>query len=130
MDFTEVMQALSDQLDTITGLRCYAFPPSTIETPAAIVSYPDQITFDETYGRGSDSMKLPVVLAVGKVVDRATRDQLAPFVSGSGSSSVKQVLEAGTYDFTVRVAGCTFDVYQFNAIDYMAAIFEVEIIGS
>ena len=132
MDLAAVMQAVSDRLDTIDGLRCSAFPPGTVTPPAAIVSYPESIDFDQTYRRGTDRMTLPVVLVVGKVSDRATRNNLAPYCKGSGASSVKEVLESGTYTAfdQVVVQKIDFDTVSIADVDYMAALFTLDIAGS
>lgn len=131
MDLGEVMQAVSDRLDTIDGLRCFPYPPGTVSPPAAVVSFPDTITFDETYGRGMDRMTLPVVVVVGRPTDRSTRDALALYCNGSGASSVKAVLESGAYSefHTVRVTGIEFDVVSIGGTDYMAAMFDLDIAG-
>lgn len=131
MNLAAVMQAVADQLDTIGGLRCFGWPVATVSPPAAIVSYPDEIKFDETYGRGMDRITLPLVLVVGKVSDRATRDTIGAYCDGSGDLSVKQVLESGTYTAfdTVTVTEATFDVVSISAVDYLAAMFNLDIAG-
>jgi len=132
MDLSDVMDALATQLDTIAGLRVHAAPPGTVTPPAGIVSFPERIAFDGTYARGMDQITLPVVVVVGRPTDRSTRDLLAAYVAGSGASSVKAVLEAGTYTAfdTVRVVGAEFDVVTIGATDYLAATFSIEISGS
>lgn len=132
MNLADVMDQVAAQLDTITDLRCYAYPPDVVYPPAAIVSYPDAYTFDETYGRGMDRLSLPVVLVVGKVSDRAARDELGAYADGSGSQSVKAVVEAGTYTAfdSVRVESVDFDVVTIAATDYMAALFSLDIVGT
>jgi hypothetical protein len=97
MNLADVMDAVGDRLDTIAGLRVFAYPPGSVTPPAAVVSYPEGIEFDATYGRGSDRMTLPVVVVVGKASDRAARDKLGAYCDGSGASSVKAVLESGEY---------------------------------
>ncbi len=131
MNLANVMQAVADRLDTIDGLRCFGFPPHSLSPPAAIVSYPDKITFDETYGRGMDRLTLPVVVVVGRVSDRSARDQLGAYCDGVGAASVKQVLESGAYTAfdTVRVTGADFDVVSIAGTDYMAALFDLDIVG-
>lgn len=131
MNLANVMAELATRLQTISGLRVFAFPPDSISPPAAIVSYPDNITFDETYGRGMDRMKLPVVAVVGKVSDRATAPALAAYCDGSGVKSLKSVLESGTYSafHTLRVESIDFDVVSIAATDYMAALFTIDIAG-
>jgi hypothetical protein len=131
VNLANVMQAVSDRLDTIAGLRCFGYPPGTVSPPAAIVSYPDHLTFDETYGRGMDRLTLPVVVVVGRPTDRSTRDRLTAYCDGSGTSSVKAVLESGTYTAfdVIRVTGIEFDTVSIAAVDYLAAIFDLDIAG-
>lgn len=132
MDLAAVADELAAQLETITGLRVFAYPPPTLVPPAAIVSYPDRVTFDETYGRGMDrAEQWPIVLVVGKASDRAARDRVYRYADGSGAVSVKAVLEAGEYTAfeTIRVAGVEFDVVTIAATDYIAALFTVDIAG-
>jgi len=132
MIVADVMQALADELDTIAGLRVYGHPPEEIHPPAAVVSYPDSITFDQTYARGMDRMEIPVVLLVKKVSARVARDDLTRFMDGTGTASVKTVLEAGTYtEFdTIRVMTATVDIVEVAGIDYLAVTFTVDITGS
>lgn len=132
MDLATVMDQISARLDTIAGLRCFAYPPGSVTPPAAIVTYPDTYTYDQTYGRGMDRMTLPVVVVVGKATDRTARDRLGAYCDGSGTSSVKTVLESGTYTAfdDVRVTGAEFDVYTLGGTDYLAAIFDCDIAGS
>lgn len=132
MDLGDVMDEVSTRLDTIAGLRCFAWPPGAAVPPAAVVGYPSDYTYDATYGRGMDRMTLPVVVLVGRPTDRSTRDAIAAYVNGSGSASVKAVLESGTYTalHTLRVMSVDFDVYQLGGTDYLAAIFDLDIAGS
>lgn len=130
MNIDLVMTEIADQLRTIPKLRVSDHPVDTVNPPHALVSLPE-INFDETYGRGTDRYTLPVILAIGKVTNRAARANLAPFVAGSGASSFKQVLEAGDYESfdDVRVPGVTFDVITFAAVDHICATFLLDIYG-
>jgi len=135
MNLAAVMQEIADQLDTITGLRVHAFPPDKITPPAAITTYPESLDYDSTYGRGSDRLTLPVILVVGKVSARASRADIARFADGSGTASVKTVLESGpggsgytTFD-SVRVMRAVFDVVTIAGVEYLAATFTLDIIG-
>jgi hypothetical protein len=63
------------------------------------------------------------------VSDRAARDALALYVSGSGGSSVKAAVDgdlAGTVH-TARVTGATINIVTIQAIDYLGASFSVEV---
>lgn len=132
MNLGAVMQEIADQLDTIAGLRVYAYPADSIAAPAAVVSYPGTVNFDGTYGRGTDHIPdLTVVVLVGKVSTRATRDAVSKYVNGSGAASIKQVVEAGTYsEFdTVRVAQVEFEPVSIGGVEYLAATFTLDIAG-
>lgn len=132
LDIAAIMDGLAAQLNTITGLRGWAWPPGMIAPPAAIVAFPETITFDTTYGRGSDTIKLQVVVLVGPPTLRQSRDALTQYLNGSGSASVKETLEAGVYDTvdSLRVASADTDVYEQGGDKYLAAIFDIDIIGS
>lgn len=132
MNVEDVMQAMADRLDTISGLRVYGYPPEEIHPPAAVVSYPDNIAFDETYGRGMDRMQVPVLVLVKKVSARVARTDVTRFMDGAGTASVKAVLESGTYTAfdTIRVTSATVDVVEVAGIDYLAVTFMADIAGS
>jgi hypothetical protein len=131
VDVGDVMDEIADELDTIAGLRVFPYPPDSITPPAAIVAYPEEIQFDATYDRGADTLALPVIVAVGKVHDRNTRNLVADYCAGTGAKSVKAVVEAGTYTTfdTVRVDRAELDIVTIGSADYLAAIFNLDIIG-
>lgn len=132
MNLADCMDQIAAQLDTITGLRVTPYPDGKVTPPAAVVTMPSDLTFDETYGRGSDRMTVPVVVLVSGSVPRKARNDLAAYCDGSGAKSLKAVLEAGTYTAfgSLRVTGVEFDVYQLGAVSYPAAIFSIDIMGS
>jgi hypothetical protein len=127
----DVMDEVADQLDTIAGLRVFAFPPDSLTPPAAIVSYPDEIVYDATYGRGMDRLTLPVVVVVGRLSDRATKGLLTDYTDGTGGGSIKAVVEAGTYTAfdTVRVTRAEFDAIRIGSTDYLAGMFDLDVAG-
>ncbi|HEX6969410.1 MAG TPA: hypothetical protein VF174_11465 [Micromonosporaceae bacterium] len=131
MNLADVMDEIAARLATIDGLRCYAWPVPKISPPAAVVGFPEDITYDATYGRGMDQMTVPVVLLAGRVGDRPTRDVLAAHADGSGARSVKAVLESATWTAfeTVRVTGAQFDPVTIAGVDYEAAVFTLDIAG-
>lgn len=132
MKLLDVMAEIGTQLGTIDGLRVYDYPIDRVTPPAAIIAYPDDITYDATYGRGMDRMTLPVLVVVGKANDRAARDNLVPYANSAGLRSVKQAVENGSYTalHTVRVMSATFDVVRIADIDLAAVQFDLDIVGS
>jgi hypothetical protein len=134
MNLADVMDEVGDLLDQIIGLRVYRYPPDNVAVPAAVVDLPESYAYDETCGRGMDRLSLPVAVLIGKVSDRASRDAIAPYFDGSGSQSVKTVVEAGTpYDSfdTVRVTAADdpFEVWTFGGVSYLAGRFLLDIAG-
>jgi hypothetical protein len=134
MDLGDVMDQIGDRLDTITGLRVHRHPPSTISPPAAVVSYPEDYVYDAAFVRGMDQINgLPVIVLVGRVSDRASRDQISAYADGSGDRSVKAVLEANEDSYTafdtIRVASVEFDIIKIADIEYLGATFSLDIAG-
>lgn len=132
MNVAAVMDELKTELATITGLRAFAYPPDKVDPPAAIIGYPETIEFDVSMGRGTDHIVFPIFLMVGRLTDRTSRDKLAPFLAGSGASSIKGVLknaEPFVAMSSVRVAEATVEVVTMAGIDYLTAIFTVHVFG-
>jgi hypothetical protein len=132
MDLNLVMDELGARLDSITGLRVFDYPPPTITAPAGVISYPDRIEFDATYGRGVDViLDLALVIVEGKANDRGARDRISAYAAGSGARSVKAVIESGTYTSfdEVRVKSAEFDVVTIAGIDYISVLFRLDIGG-
>jgi hypothetical protein len=132
MDLNAVADEIAAVLDTIDPLRVSAYPPGTVSPPAGIVSFPQSVTFDETYARGMDRIRdWPVVVVVGRVTERTARDRIYEYASPTGAKSVKAVLEAHTWSAldVLRVASVEFDVVDIAAVDYIAAVFHLDIAG-
>lgn len=132
MDLAAVMDDLGDALATIPGLRVFPYWADRVQPPAAVVGWPDPLTYDSTMARGADQVELPITVLVGKVDARSSRDLLARYADGSGEASVKAVVEAHTpssYD-SVRVTRAEFSVATVSGVEYLAATFYVDLTGS
>jgi hypothetical protein len=129
LDLGAVMDAIGVRLATIAGLRVADYPSDAANPPQAIVSLPEVVEYDTVMGRGADRVVIPITVLVGKVSDRAARDALALFVSGSGASSVKAAVDGdlGGTAHTARVTGATVNIVTIQAVDYLGASFEVEV---
>lgn len=134
MNLDEIMDEIADRIRTIDTLagRTFAYPPKKVEPPAAIVSYPDSIDFDATYGRGVDTINdLTVTVVVGKPTERTSRDRIAGYVAGSGPDSIKAALEVANpvaWD-DGRVSGIEFALAEIAGVEYLAAIFKITLAG-
>lgn len=131
MELAPIMDEIAERLKTIGGLRVSAQPPKTITPPAGIVSYPNTIEYDQTYGRGMTRVSgLQVWLVVGNVTDRTARDSLAAYVSDTGTKSVKLALEdedSEVWD-DLHVESVEFDVVSIAGTEYMAAGFTINLV--
>ena len=133
MILSTVMDELATELDTIAGLRVFAYPTDTAPAPAAIVGYPESLTFDTTMGRGVDTAVFPIFVLVGRVTDRSSRNLLGAYCDGTGAKSIKAVLQAGkpwVAMASVRVASIEFTVVTVAGLDYLTAIFTVNVYGT
>lgn len=134
MDLAAVMDEIATSVRTVDGLegRTFAYPPPSVNGLAGIVSYPDRIDYDQTYGRGMDTIAdLPVLIVVGKATDRTARDRVAQYAAGSGALSVKAAIEADPHTAfdDVHVTSCEFDVVTIAAADYISAMFRMDVRG-
>ena len=134
MDLAAVMEEIATSVRGVSGLagRTFAYPPPTVTGLAGIVSYPDRIDYDQTYGRGMDMIRdLPVLIVVGKATDRTARDRVAQYAAGSGALSVKAAVEADPHTSfdDIRVTSCEFDVVTIASVDYISALFRMDIAG-
>jgi len=129
LDLNAVMDAIGTRLGNIAGLRVTDYASDRANPPHAIVGLPDEVEYDAVMGRGADRVVIPITLLVGKVSERAARDQLAAYVSGTGAASVKEAVDGdlGGAAQTARVTGATISIVTIQSVDYLGASFEVEV---
>lgn len=131
MRIVDVMDELAMRLRSITAFREVAsWPKGSITPPAAVVAYPENYNPHATYARGATELKLPVFAAVAKISERTARDALSDLVEGP--TSVITVLESGIYTAfdVVTVSNVDFDTVTIGGTDYIAAVFDCDIVGS
>jgi hypothetical protein len=132
MILVDVMDAIGAALDTITDLRVRPYTEQRVTPPAAMVTLPTRIDYDETMGRGSDQYLLPVIVFVGRVDAGSSHRALGAYVDGTGSKSVKKAIEThdpqGAYDFA-HVQDVQFVVMAVAGIELLTATFRVRIVG-
>ena len=132
MNLAGVMDDLGAALAAVPDLRVFPYWTDRLTPPAAIVSWPDPLTYDTSFGRGSDRCEIPILIAVATSNARTARDQMARYADGSGTHSVKSAIEAHdatSYD-TARVVRVEFgDVLTVASVDYLSATFYVDLTG-
>lgn len=130
----DVLARLGARLTIIPGLNILVGEVGSVQIPAAIVGLPD-ITFDDTYGRGSDVMDLAVMVVEANPKSADTWLRLLPYADGAGARSVKVALQTPAVGEVpafakAHVARCEFDEVSIGGMPYAAAIFPVQVKGS
>lgn len=133
MNVSDVATEVANRLDSIEGLRCFAYQPPSITPPAGIVLNPSpgDIRYDQTYGRGMDRLTLPVLIVAGRASERSAQRAIRAYLNGSGPRSVKAALETGEYTslHTICVTTSGVDGVAFAGTEYLAALFDLDITG-
>lgn len=136
MNVEDVAAEIGDKADTIDGLRVFRFPPDNVPNAAFVVGLPEDITFDETYGRGSDAMTFPAWVLFEKTNDRAAYRQLARHLNGSGAYSIKAAVDSKrlTNEYTscdtVTIRSAETGFYDWGGTTRMGAQFTIIVTGS
>lgn len=118
--------------DTISGLRVYAWGARSVTAPAAMVTLPEEIIYDSTYGRGLDDIRdLILIVLVGQADARMATKNLAAYAAGAGAKSIKAAVDGYAYTEadSVTVTRCTFETVTLAKTDYLAALFHINITG-
>lgn len=134
-----IWEAVADELaahaDAISGLRTFAYPPDAVPDESFVVGMPDQIAYDQTFGRGSDEYTVTAWVLLKKMNDRTAYARLAKYISGGGASSIRNALNsspANPYSAcdTVTVQSAETGWYVWNSVTHMGAQFTIWVTGS
>jgi hypothetical protein len=109
---TNIRTGLATRLATITGLRTAATMPDLPNPPVAIV-IPDNISFDDTFRRGMDTLTFRIFLVVGRADERTAQNSLDAFCATSGATSVKAAVEGDR-----TLGGAAYDCRVTNMRSY------------
>lgn len=90
---SDLRNGIATNCGTVNGLRTSAIIPEDPKPPVAVVTF-DRVDYDTAFGRGLDTYIFRVVLVVGRVDTRGAQQALDGFLSGSGSTSLKQAIES------------------------------------
>lgn len=131
MDLIAVMAGLATRLETIDGVRVYPYPPDKVAVPAALISWPDGIDYDQTFAGGADMTTIPVFVLIEPGQARIRVGELTPYTARTGAQSVKAAIQAdptlGGAAKTVRVTRAEFTTTEVAALRYPSARFDVEV---
>jgi len=131
---SEITDAIKTTLnDNISGLRVYdTVPDMGLNFPAAFI-VPTNIEFDTSMQRGTDLYTFDILVACQRTDSRTGQDKLATFITGQGSTSIRQAIfnnsTLGLSDTTSRclaVSNISADV-NVNGIDAVGANVEMQV---
>jgi hypothetical protein len=134
VDIQAVRVEIATLLGTITGLRAYEYAKGAVNPPAALVGYPERLSYVNTYARGQTvAADLPVLLLVGRASDRAAAIALGAYCAETGAKSIPAKLEGRAGLWTscdvVTCAEASFPDVSVAGVDLLAAEFRLQIIG-
>lgn len=126
-----VSAEVASVLGTIPQLNTFPYWAKKVPVPGVTVGLPELIEYDQTYGRGLDKMRLPILVMVGMVSDRSSAKQLGAYMDGEGPRSFKAVLNGHTWESCddVMVAACEPDTYSSGGVILLGAEFTVDVFG-
>ncbi|MDE2940174.1 MAG: hypothetical protein OXR67_14860 [Chloroflexota bacterium] len=98
MSLVAVRDELAKRLATLDGLRVYPVPPDTVsELPAAVIQPGQPLAeYGRTLSGGDVTYTFAVLLLTQSGDDEQAWQDLAAYLSPSGSSSVKAAVETST----------------------------------
>lgn len=129
MDLTAVMAEVAVAARTVTGLAVYEWEQPG-RFPAAVVSLPDRVVPNGTYGRGVVMLEdVVVLLFVGKTHLRTSTKLLTDYLKDTGPKSVVTALQGYVYTTAdhVTVDFVDFETYTLKGGDYLTAQFHLNI---
>lgn len=132
MNLDQVAGEIGTALGSIDGLTVPEWGVRRVVPPFALISLPERIDYDATYGRGSDRIEdWTVLVLLARPEDPGTRTAIAEYADGSGAKSVKAAIEGYAYAAcdSVTVTSAEFDVVKYDGVDYLAAMFHLDITG-
>lgn len=94
-DIAAIREGLKARLETITGLRAFAYIPDSVPIPAAVVG-PPETDFDLTMRRGADTLRFPIRVYACRTNERAAQAKLDSFFE-TNNGEQRLVDEDGVY---------------------------------
>lgn len=92
---TEVCEGLATRLDTITGLRAFAYQPDQLNAPIAFPML-DSVQYHRTMRTALTEQQYTVTVIVCRADTGAAIKEVQPYIAASGAYSVKAAIEADT----------------------------------
>lgn len=116
---TDIRSGLKTTISAaIPALHCYNTVPEVTNLPA-LVTLPVDCNFDGAMGRGTDTYEIDLYVLVSRRDDSLAQAELDTFVTGAGSSSIRQAI------FNARALGLTGTDAHVTGMSRYGATFDV-----
>ncbi len=132
MNLEAVMVEIAEKMSAFVGFNVFDYPVDSVTPPAGLLSYPEAIEYDTTYGNAVMGFNdLPLYLVTGRADSKEARNQIAKWVDPLGLNSVKAFLDRENYNSCdhVHVHSARFDTIAIAGIEYVVAIFRLDVTG-
>ncbi len=133
LNLAAVMDAIAAAATTAmpSQTRIHAWPVGTAVPPALVVAYPEDDIDLTAAGDGTCEATFPVYVVVGRPEEKASRDLLDLYVSGSGARAVEAALDGnlGGAVQSCAVQSVRIVMFTLGAVDHLAARFAVDVIA-
>ena len=131
-DPSDITSGFKDALQAVwSTTTVYDYVPSNVVTPCFVTQFPTEVEYDFSMGTSETRWSFPLQVIVGKWEDRTAWTRIATYLAAE--SGVKAVLENDvTLDGmseSLRVTEAEVVVYTIAGIDYLAAIFTVDVVA-
>lgn len=91
---TDIREGLKDRLDTIAGLRAFAYVPGQINPPAAVVEPANPVVeYHQAMAGGLNVWRLKVRVFEAANADTQSQQALDSYIAPTGTKSVKAAIE-------------------------------------
>lgn len=89
----QIRNAIKSTIEAgIPELKCYDKIPENARVLPAVIVEPDNADFDVAMGRGTDQYNFTLIVVVQYNHIEVAQDNLDPFITGTGSKSIRQCI--------------------------------------
>jgi hypothetical protein len=131
MIISAVRAEIRERLMTIPKLNGFDYNVKKVPVPGFTIGPPELIEYDQTYGRGQDRMRLPLLVLVGLISAEASERELEAYMDGEGARSFKAILNPSGWTSCddVFVTSCEPDTYESGGVTLLGAEFTLIVCG-
>ena len=126
-----VADALETTIENVSNLRVFSELEDIVNPPACVITF-QGIEFDTAMQRGLDTMSFELLVIVQRSNIRTAVDKIEGYITGSGSSSIRQTIfnspTLGLSDTNARCVNVSStENMSVNGVDWLGASMQVQV---